>query len=167
MSGGSTRAAVPVGSGSVTSVPAMAATAPSGHHATPRMAYVPIADEHPEPGERRPGVVRAPRRAMSTTTDATDAKNRMPGTLRSEVGCHSLIRPVTSGLIGQADRVAPHQRPERGQAGGGGRDHRDEQHGPGPGCPVVDVLEPGEAEDQRPEEEAAVQVRPDRRPGPG
>jgi len=36
---------------------------------------------------------------MRTTTAATDAKNRMPGRLRSEVGCHSVIRSVTCAFV--------------------------------------------------------------------
>ena len=40
-----------------------------------------------------------PRRAMSATTARAEAKKSMPGTLRSEVGCHSVIRAVTSGFV--------------------------------------------------------------------
>ncbi len=43
-----------------------------------------------------------PRRASSTTTPNAEAKNRIPGTSRTDVGCHSVIRDVTSGLTDRA-----------------------------------------------------------------
>jgi hypothetical protein len=44
-------------------------------------------------------VVRSPRRASNTTTASAEAKNRIPGTVRSVVGCHSVIRAVTSAFV--------------------------------------------------------------------
>ena len=95
ISGGSTRSG-PVAA--VTSVPAIAATAPSGHHATPRMANAPIRKKTPSQASVGHEVVR-PRRAISTTIAPALAKNSMPGTVRSVVACHSVIRCVTCGLV--------------------------------------------------------------------
>jgi hypothetical protein len=36
---------------------------------------------------------------MRTTTAIAEPKKAMPGMLRSEVGCHSVIRTVTSGFV--------------------------------------------------------------------
>ncbi len=76
----------------------MAATVPSGHHATPRSAYTPMTKKTASQASVGHGVGR-PRRAMRATTANADAKNSIPGTLRSEVGCHSVIRAVTSGFV--------------------------------------------------------------------
>ncbi len=76
----------------------MTATAASGHQATPRTAYVPMRKNTPSQARAGQAVI-CPRRAMSATTASAEAKNRIPCTSRSEVGCHSVIRWVTCGLI--------------------------------------------------------------------
>ena len=96
---------VPSGSGRagsatrlVTRTPAIAATAPSGHHATPRMANAPMTKKTPSQASVGQAV-RLPRRAMSTTTAIADPKNSIPGTSWSEVACHSVMRSVTKRFV--------------------------------------------------------------------
>ena len=83
------------------SVPASAGTRASGHHATPRSAYSPSSANDASQASVGHGTIR-PRRAMSRTTSAADPKNSSPATVRMLVGCHSLMRAVTSGFADSA-----------------------------------------------------------------
>ncbi len=52
------------------------------------------------PSQASVGQVTAPgRRASSVATTSAEPKNSIPGTIRSDVGCHSVIRAVTSLFV--------------------------------------------------------------------
>ena len=71
------------------------------------------------------------------------------------------MRAVTAGLTESPRAYAQTPGPNGVSEAATARDGRDEEGAMGPRHPVVEILEPGQPEDDRPEEEAAVDVRPD------
>ena len=92
---------------------ATANAAPSGHHATPRIAYAPMTKNARQATPASASTVPAARRASSTTTASADPKNSSPGTVRSVVGCHSRDPGRDLAVRRQADGVDPDRRAER------------------------------------------------------
>ena len=92
----------------------------------------------------------------------------MPGIVRSDVGCHSVMRLVTSGFVDRPDGVGPDGRAERRDAGGQ-RARRRRRPAPGAG-PARGRGRPRARRGPSTtgaEEEAAVDVGPDEDERPG
>ncbi len=144
----------------VTSTPAIAATAPSGHHATPRTANAPMTKKTPSQASVGHG------RPAAAPGDEDDDGHRRP---EEQQPGHVVERgrlplgdaSVTEAVGRQPERVDPDRRAERRHARGRDGDDGHEQRPVRVRHVVVDVLEPGETQHDRPEEEAAVDVGPD------
>ena len=85
----------------------------------------------------------------------------MPVPSRIVVGCHSVMRLATSGFVDSPTAYPQTAGPNGRHAGRRDADQRDEQRPVRSRPAFGDVLEPGKAEHDRREEEAAVEVRPD------
>ncbi len=103
--------------------------------------------------------MRAPR-AMSTTTAATEAKNRMPVPSRIVVGCHSVTRLVTSAFVDNPMAYAHTAGPNGVRQAAITLTRAIRAGSCRRSAPIGGVLQPGETEDDGSQEEAAVQVGP-------